>query len=920
MKKNFFSRLVSGFISSMLCFATVPTFTTQAADQQQMGNKDGYDYELWNQWGQGTATMDVGNNGAFTCSWTGIENCLFRTGQKLGSTKSYKDYDGMYIDYDVDYEPKGNSYMCVYGWTEDPTVEYYIVEAWGSWRPPGSNDVLGTVEANGNTYDIYRTIRENQPSIHGTETFYQYWSVRQDNPAQNNVKKHIEGRISVSKHFEGWEQAGLDMSGKMYEVALNIEGYQSNGSASVNKNGLVIGNGDGDNGSIVTPPVVEPDENGVYFKSTFEDGNDDWGNRGDASIKTVSTDYYSGKKSLFVSGRADNWNGTAIALDKNAFVPGKSYSFSTAVLQKSGSTTAMQMTLQYTLDGEDVYDSVASADVKSGEWTKLENTSFTIPTGAKNMLLYIEAPDSLTDFYIDEAMGAKSGTKSKVVTGGGTVEGVASSTPATTTAPTTTVPTVATDDILYGDANCDGAVDLADATAIIQHIGNESRYALSEQGLKNADCYYPGTGVTGADAIAIQQLEAKIISSLPIRDVQSTPTEKDNYIDSSFETGTDKWDSRGDASIKLDTDNYYSGKSSLFVSGRTDNWNGAAILLDKSKFIPGNSYSFSAAVMQKSGSATTMQMTLQYTLDGEDNYDQIASADVNSGVWTKLENTSFTIPKGATDLLLYIEAPDSLTDFYIDDVVAADKGTKSAVVTGKGTVDGSAQIVSPVEPTAVDISWIDPTKPMVAISFDDGAVGSDPDDSSMRIINAIADNGFHSTFFYIGDWISNSGRKAEVIYAYEKGMEIANHSTSHPRLTEKTADEIRSEYDNTYEKLKSIIGAEPSNLLRLPYLAYNDTVIQTLSDVPMITCSIDTADWNNATTDDIINTIVTAKDNGSLDGAIVLAHETYDTTAEAMEYIAPYLKSEGWQIVTISEMFAVKNQQLNGGQVYRKAN
>lgn len=737
MKKPFFRRLVSGFVSSMLCFASIPTFTTNAADQQQMGNKDGYDYELWNQWGQGTATMDVGDNGAFTCSWTGIENCLFRTGKKLGSTKSYEDYNGMYIDYDVDYEPKGNSYMCVYGWTEDPTVEYYIVEAWGSWRPPGSNDSLGTVEANGNKYDIYKTVRENQPSIHGTETFYQYWSVRQDNPAQNNVKKHIDGRISISKHFDAWEKAGLDMSGKMYEVALNIEGYQSNGSAAVNKNGLVIGEGDGDNGSVITPPVVvEPDKDGIYFRSTFESGEDDWAARGDTSVKPDSKNYYEGKNSLFVSGRTDNWNGTAISLDSSAFVPGNSYSFSTAVLQKSGETTSMKLTLQYTLDSNDNYDEVASAAAKSGEWTKLENTSFTIPKGATNMLLYVEAPDSLTDFYIDEAIGAKAGTKSTVVTGSGTVEGAV---------PSTSSPV---DDIVYGDANCDGHINMGDVTSIIQHIGNRDLYALSEQGIRNAEFCDGEAGLTAMDAVAIQMLMANMIDKLPMGDI-------------------------------------------------------------------------------------------------------------------------------------------------------SDKTTSSGVV---------------------DISWIDPTKPMVAISFDDGAVGSDPTDPSMRIINAIADSGFHSTFFYIGDWISNSGRREEVKYAFSKGMEIANHTTSHPYLTQKSADEIRSEYDTTDAKLKSIIGTEPSKLLRLPYLAVNDTVKQTLNDVPMITCSIDVADWNNASKDDIINTVITAKNNGSLDGTIVLAHETYNTTAEAIEFLAPYLKDEGWQIVSISEMFAVKNQQLNGGQVYTKVN
>lgn len=83
----------------------------------------------------------------------------------------------------------------------------------------------------------------------------------------------------------------------------------------------------------------------------------------------------------------------------------------------------------------------------------------------------------------------------------------------TTVAPTTPVdPTVSV--ILIGDANNDGAVDLADATAIIQHIGNEERYGLSAQGFANADCTDDGK-VTGADALAIQKLEAKMITQLP---------------------------------------------------------------------------------------------------------------------------------------------------------------------------------------------------------------------------------------------------------------------------------------------------------------------------------------------------------------------------------------------------------------------
>lgn len=68
---------------------------------------------------------------------------------------------------------------------------------------------------------------------------------------------------------------------------------------------------------------------------------------------------------------------------------------------------------------------------------------------------------------------------------------------------------------LYGDANEDGDVDIADATAIIQHIGNRKKYGLSRQGEINADCYNTGDGVTGMDAITIQKLAANMIDTLP---------------------------------------------------------------------------------------------------------------------------------------------------------------------------------------------------------------------------------------------------------------------------------------------------------------------------------------------------------------------------------------------------------------------
>ncbi len=190
-----------------------------------------------------------------------------------------------------------------------------------------------------------------------------------------------------------------------------------------------------------------------YFYSDFEQGSGDWSARGMGTSVSVDTDnYYFGKKSLFVSGRTDNWNGVQTELDTSIFIPGNTYSFSCAVLQNSNSATDMKMTLQYTLSGQDNYDEVAIATAKSGEWTKLENTSFTIPDNAVNLILYVEAPDSLTDFYIDAASGAVEGTASNVVTGGGTVAGKTSD---------VTNPSV---NNIIGDVNGDGVIDVFNVT------------------------------------------------------------------------------------------------------------------------------------------------------------------------------------------------------------------------------------------------------------------------------------------------------------------------------------------------------------------------------------------------------------------------------------------------------------------------
>lgn len=76
---------------------------------------------------------------------------------------------------------------------------------------------------------------------------------------------------------------------------------------------------------------------------------------------------------------------------------------------------------------------------------------------------------------------------------------------------------LADDDVIYGDANDNGTVEIADAVYILQGIADPSNdeYKLTEKGEKNADCHNNGNGIDAEDALAIQQFKADIIKILP---------------------------------------------------------------------------------------------------------------------------------------------------------------------------------------------------------------------------------------------------------------------------------------------------------------------------------------------------------------------------------------------------------------------
>ncbi len=201
----------------------------------------------------------------------------------------------------------------------------------------------------------------------------------------------------------------------------------------------------------------------------------------------------------------------------------------------------------------------------------------------------------------------------------------------------------------------------------------------------------------------------------------------------------------------------------------------------------------------------------------------------------------------------------------------------------------------------------DPDKdvPVIAMTFDDGPFTK----VTNRIVDVLLEYDAGATFFVVGSRIDMYSDTLERVF--ESGFEVASHTWSHKNLNKLSQEEILKEINDTQEKLNTYIPVGKV-LLRPPYGNANEQV-RAIAGTSLINWTLDSEDWKSKDADKVIERVLsTVKD-----GDIILMHDLYESTAEAVEYLVPELVARGYRIVSVSELFRLKGITLEEGILYR---
>ena len=201
---------------------------------------------------------------------------------------------------------------------------------------------------------------------------------------------------------------------------------------------------------------------------------------------------------------------------------------------------------------------------------------------------------------------------------------------------------------------------------------------------------------------------------------------------------------------------------------------------------------------------------------------------------------------------------------------------------------------------------------LIAITFDDG-----PSAYTGQLLDGLKARGAKATFFMNGVNGANGTKNHMDLLTrmVNEGHQLANHTYSHHvPFSGLSGAQMANEEQGVEAYLFTAMGGEYTDCVRIPGGAKSGTISSSIS-APMILWSVDTRDWADRNSDTVYSRIV----GGASDGAIILCHDLYPTTIDAALRAISTLQSQGYEFVTVSELFRRRGITLNNGSTYKSA-
>lgn len=275
------------------------------------------------------------------------------------------------------------------------------------------------------------------------------------------------------------------------------------------------------------------------------------------------------------------------------------------------------------------------------------------------------------------------------------------------------------------------------------------------------------------------------------------------------------------------------------------------------------------------------------------------TTSIRSGIllkWNAAANTTYKIQRANSKNGTYAIIGKTSGNIYIDNTAKIDEHYYYRICSINGD-----KISAPTP--AVAGRKLDPEKPMVAVTYDDG-----PNPKTTPVVlDAAEKHNAHVTFFVLGNRLSKGA--ALLQRAVNLGCEIGSHGWNHTSFAKLSAEGLKKQQNNTSAQIEAAINFYPV-MSRPPYGELNKRARNNAS-FPYIMWSVDTLDWRHRDASKTVASVLTAED-----GDIILMHDIHKPTAEAAEQVFAELENKGFQTATVSELAYYRNIYMKCGKKY----